>query len=146
MVRNDQLRPIRYGRKISYTTYNKIWAKWVKMKPADKNGEMGEWISPNGSVWRPCGVHYPGILLVNWETGQRHSVDFGTLLKMELTGWHWRSDSRGEAPKFTISRWQDGTHYYVRKSDGDPIVFKGKEKYYTYEAAHRAGTRWSKSI
>ena len=84
-------------------------------------------------------VHH--ILTVDWISGRRHSVDSATLMRAAQLGWSWRPDSRGETPKFRISRWSDGTHYYVRTPGGDPVVFRGKEKFVTYDTAFRAATR-----
>lgn len=59
---------------------------------------------------------------------------------MELLGWTWRPDERGNMPQFKIQRWPDGEHYYLLKMDGDPI---GKGKFDTYDQAHKAGIKWA---
>lgn len=93
-----------------------------------------------GHKWRPCGRHYPGLLLVDWDRHLAHSVDYATPRRLLKMGWIWRDDER-PMPEFSIHRWQDGTHYYVLKPDGDPVP--GNDKYDSYDAAHKAGTLWA---
>ena len=145
---NAHLKPIKYGRKVGYAENCRFFDRNAKRKLAAHGADLfepGDFVSPHGVAWRPCGMHYPGVLLVDWISGRRHSVDIPTLTRAAQLGWVWRPDKCGEEKKFTVSRWQDGTHFYVRKPDGDPVTFKGKEKFDTYDEAFRAGTRWAKT-
>lgn len=134
-------KPIKYGRPTGYYYGNRLVDRGRNVVSANLF-EFGNLISPKGNVWRPCGMMYPGVLLVNWETGQRHSVCLRTLIRLAMLGWIWRPDSKGEPPKFRISRWPDGSHYYLTKEDGDPVP-NAKAKYDSYDDAHLAGTKWA---
>lgn len=127
---------LKTGRKLSYREYNR-----QKAKPGVEYShlEFGTWLSPRGQRWRPCGLHYPGILLVNWDAGRAHSIAYGTFMRMTRLGWTWVSDKNARLPNFKISRWPDGTHFYLLNADGDPI---GKGKFDTYDEAHAVGLQW----
>lgn len=87
-----KLKPIKWGLKLSHSAYNKMWLRYRHLKGDVREHHAGAYVSPHGRHWRPCGLHYPAILLVNWETGDRHSVDWGTLTKLIALGWKWVPD------------------------------------------------------
>jgi hypothetical protein len=129
---------VKQGRCVGYHEGNRVWDSWVKVKPpqiGSPGHEPGAYVSPSGQLWRPCGLSYPGLLLVNWEQRRGHSVDWRTLLRMERFGWRWVPD--GAKPDYKITRWQDGTHYYLTNAEGDP--FPGlPEKFNTAREAEQA--------
>ena len=124
---------IRQGRKVGYWEYNRLWDKFFCKMPTVDVSAPATFISPNGSRWRLCGLHYPGMLLVKEDFKYGHSVSFGTLYALVgKFGWGYLPDTRKEE-KPQITRWPDGNHYYL---DGDD-----SKKYNTYSAAYRAWLR-----
>jgi hypothetical protein len=132
---------VRVGRKMDYAEYNR---RWKSFKSNNFQPDVpGNLVSPRGIVWRPSGTHYPGLLLINWTTNRRHSIDYGTLWYMLSHGWIWRPDNLGVIPKFSIVRWPDGIHYYVLNEGKDSVVVNGKEKFDTWTEAWNAGNLWA---
>lgn len=131
---------IKIGRPVSYTEYCRIWDRYSSRSMGSPVTEIGTFISPSGDKWRPCGLHYPGMLLVNWGKGLRHSVAIATLIRLQHC-WTWHPDnSNTEISQFKISQWPNGTHYYVIKPDGDPLP----GKWNTFGEAYAVAMRWSK--
>ena len=88
---------IKIGRPVGYHENNRVWGRGAKSEKRWVGYNFtitGDIISPAGNVWRPCGLHFPGILLVNWQTGQFHSVAFATITRMRLMNWKWVPDKR----------------------------------------------------
>jgi hypothetical protein len=135
---------IKVGRKMGYAEYNRRWKSFISN---NFGGDMtGNIVSPKGILWRPAGKHYPGLLLINWTTNRRHSIDYGTLWYMFSHGWIWRPDNIGNVPKFTITKWPDGIHYYLLDERGDLIKSKDREKFNTWTEAWNAGNFWANTL
>lgn len=84
---------IKRGRKVGYHEYNRIW-NWCIMGSFEFYHQPGTFISPKGSKWRPYGLYYPGVLLINQDNNIRHSIDHGTILRMSRFGWRFVPDKK----------------------------------------------------
>lgn len=130
-----------------YLDYGRIRLAWLACKTADEPDYFthGSLVSPAGVEWRffGKGAGCPRFL----HDGVYRDLDYGVVLRAMMLGWRWVKDEEREVRHFSISRWPDGSHFYVLGDDIDgegrpTVTYRGRHKFDTWDEAHAAGVRW----
>lgn len=139
--------PFKYD--VNYHESNRIQRAWTKCKKDFDLFGHGTLISPIGKEYR---YYHKGDIGYNYSWGYRFSHDgklrdicVSTICRALMLGWTWLSDEERKARrKYTISRWPDGNHFYVRDQDDNPVTYLGLSKFNTWRMAEEAGENWIK--
>lgn len=101
-------------------------------------------VSPAGEEWRffGRGEGCPRF----FRDGTYRDLDYGTILRAMTLGWRWLTDKGRIERSYSITRWPDGTHFYVSGDKGETVTYRGKVKFDTWEQANDAGQRWNAKV
>lgn len=105
--------------------------------------ERVSFVSPGGRELRLCGLgDFRGTYKFLEEGREARDLDEATIYRCLSRGWRWIPDRvKSVMNKITVSRWPDGTHWYVWL-DGKGVLIGGVPKWRTEKAAWDAVERW----
>lgn len=142
--------PFKYD--VGYHEYGRIRKKFNKGKYNSfdllDNGVC--LVSPVGKEYRYYGKGGIGWRHYSWgyrfrkSNGEFRDLCVGTLMRLMMFGWKWVRDKDKKEKHYSIARWPDGNHFYVKSNRDEPISYLGFNKFNTYQMAEEAGENWVK--